>query len=128
MTNSILVFNMKEPNGKTVRENNMEIQHFIPIGSLVEIKKTNGCSEDDDDNHGLRLFVVGHSRDCDGTPLYVLSHKKEALFTKLEKMEKDLKHLPDSSFMERSLIQANIWLLQGAMDDGYSEESLLVIR
>ena len=55
-----------ESNGKTVKENNMNKKHNIPIGCLVEDIET-----------GIRLFVVYHNRDCDGTPLYCLSHDKD---------------------------------------------------
>jgi hypothetical protein len=48
--------------GKTQREENAELKHVIPIGSLVEIKET-----------GARLFVVHYGRDCDQTPLYWLA-------------------------------------------------------
>lgn len=51
--------------GKTYREENHEKTHNIPLHSLVET------------GEGLRLWVVEHSRDCDGTPLYSLSFNKE---------------------------------------------------
>jgi len=60
--NFIFVSDIVEKNGKTVRENNLLLKHKLPIGSLVEIKNT-----------GVRLFIVAHHRDCDGTPLYMLS-------------------------------------------------------
>ena len=47
--------------GLTWKEKNMLIEHKIPIGSLVELEE------------GVRLFIVKHTRDCDGTPLYVLA-------------------------------------------------------
>jgi hypothetical protein len=47
--------------GKTYRQINLEKGHSIPIGALVEL------------DDGVRLFVVKHGRDCDGTPLYWLS-------------------------------------------------------
>lgn len=46
---------------------NCEMEHKFPIGSLVEIR------------NGVRLFVIMHTRDCDGTPLYVLTAFKEDL-------------------------------------------------
>lgn len=48
--------------GKTYREENAELVHNIPVGTLVEVIET-----------GIRLFVVHHSRDCDQTPLYCLA-------------------------------------------------------
>lgn len=62
-----LVSEIVESNGKTIRQNNMELQHNIPLGALVEVNYEYG------DMNGVRLFVVNHSRDCDGTPLYDLS-------------------------------------------------------
>ena len=35
--------------------------HNIPIGSLVELA------------NGVRVFVIKHTRDCAGTPLYSLA-------------------------------------------------------
>ncbi len=56
----------RDPQKRTWRQMNQELKHNIPLGSLVEIVKT-----------GVRLFVVFHGRDCDGTPLYWLSYDKE---------------------------------------------------
>lgn len=78
-----------EENGKTIRENNMEKGHNIPVGALVEVTY--------DDWHGggacskthARLWVVKQGRDCDGTPLYWLSK------TKLEKQDPVQIHYPD---------------------------------
>lgn len=64
------IADLKNPEtGKTYREENEAITHNIPLGTLVEV--------DCDDSKGLRLFVVAHERDCDGTPLYALSFDKE---------------------------------------------------
>ncbi len=69
-----------EENGKTIRENNLEKTHDIPIGTLVEVKfdewHGNGACE----KTHARLWVVSHDRDCDGTPLYSLSPFKEPMF------------------------------------------------
>jgi len=63
----IVMHDLIEANGKSVKENNLEIKHNIPIGSLVEY------------SDGTRLFVVYHSRDCDGTCLYNLCPNKDDL-------------------------------------------------
>ena len=47
--------------GKIFREENNALKHKIALKTLVETE------------NGLRLFVVSHDRDCDGTPLYSLS-------------------------------------------------------
>jgi hypothetical protein len=49
-----------EKNGKTIKENNLIRKHKYPIGSLVELEG------------GERLFIMAHTRDCDGSPLYNL--------------------------------------------------------
>jgi len=61
----------KETN-KTFREENEEKTHKIPLGTLVEVVCDDSYS--DRNINGLRLFVVDHTRDCDGTPLYGLSY------------------------------------------------------
>ena len=58
-----------DPQGRTYREINMAKTHQIPIGALVELLPIEGS----DSHEGVRMFVVHHNRDCDGTPLYALS-------------------------------------------------------
>jgi len=60
--------------GKTYREENNAKSHNIPLGTLVEVDFDDSYLESP--KKGLRLFVVGHDRDCDGTPLYSLSFNK----------------------------------------------------
>jgi hypothetical protein len=93
-----------EANGKTIRQNNMEKQHAIPLGSLVEINL------DYHDNHGMRMRVVGHDRDCDGTPLYSLS------FLTLESIERYRK------------LGINEIVLNMAFTGAFSDECLIVIK
>lgn len=63
----IVVHDIVEENGKTIKENNLERTHAIPLGALVET-----YSESEYGWEGIRLFVTKHTRDCDGTPLYSL--------------------------------------------------------
>lgn len=74
---------IKEKNGKTIRENNLEKLHNIPIGSLVEIKYHKWGKDGSCQKVEARLWVVKHTRDCDGTPLYCLCldpiHKEEGM-------------------------------------------------
>jgi len=63
---------IKEDNGKTIKENNMKIKHNIPIGSLVEIKYDEVGGDGSCQKVHARLWVVEHTRDCDGTPMYNL--------------------------------------------------------
>jgi len=61
--------NIIEENGKTIKENNLELKHTIPFDTLVEID----C--DYHPAHKMRMYVVDYQRDCDGTPLYGLGEK-----------------------------------------------------
>ena len=65
-----------DPQGRTYKEVQLATSHSIPIGTLVEAKwdvwyGDGACCK----FHG-RLWVVNHTRDCDGTPLYDLSQWK----------------------------------------------------
>lgn len=71
----ILFSNIVEKNGKTIKENNTAIQHKVPIGTLVEFKTTEWFGGGACRRSHARMFVVSHSRDCDGTPLYHLATK-----------------------------------------------------
>ena len=64
--------------GKTYRQENKEKKHQFPIDSLVEDVET-----------GVRLFVVEHTRDCDGSPLYSLSFKMSGDLPEKKEYEKD---------------------------------------
>ena len=90
--NIIIVHDIVEENGKTIKENNMEKTHKFPIGALVEaevnIKGQNpreipkeewdtipegGTGWEADGILKGRFYVISHNRDCDGTPLYTIS-------------------------------------------------------
>ena len=59
----INVADLKNPKtGKTYRQENSELVHNIPLGTLVE-----------DIEDGIRLFVIYQGRDCDMEPIYWLS-------------------------------------------------------
>ena len=52
-----------DPQGRTYRQINLAQAHEFNLGELVEY------------DNGARLFVVQQTRDCDGTPLYTLTHE-----------------------------------------------------
>jgi hypothetical protein len=62
-----------ESNGKTVRENNFDKEHKIPLRTLVEVEIKETYGENAWIKGIARLYVVTHGRDCDGTPLYGLA-------------------------------------------------------
>lgn len=67
--------------GKTYRQENNEKQHKYKVGNLVEI--ISEFEEDEEDKFaGMRLYIIGCVRDCDGTPLYVLGNKGMELYQK----------------------------------------------
>jgi len=64
----INIYDLKDPDdpeGRTYRELNNARMHSFEVGDLVEIEG------------GVRLFVAKQTRDCDGTPLYSLTHDVE---------------------------------------------------
>jgi len=74
----VFVGDLVEQNGKTIRENNLARTHKIPLGTIVEVEMelySTSCEEriEVDLRGKCRLYVVGHLRDCDGTPLYAVS-------------------------------------------------------
>ena len=73
MPTMINVADLVEANGKTVRENNAARDHTVQLGALVEITTDCPIGEFGSIFKGVRMFVVAHARDCDGTPLYSLS-------------------------------------------------------
>ena len=95
---------------KTVRENNLDKTHDIPFGTLVEID----CESDDE--HGCRMFVVEHQRDCDGSVMYGLSHNKN-IVTDLLELQLALPNIHAAYFGGT----------RHAISSGWGEESLIVI-
>ena len=73
MVNFVMVHDIVEANGKTIKENNLGKPHNIPVGSLVEVKYDEWHGDGACEKIHARLWVVQHQRDCDGTPLYGLS-------------------------------------------------------
>jgi len=92
--NMVNIADFKDPNdpkGRSYREVNNATKHNIPVGKLVEMES------------GVRLFVVKHGRDCDGTPLYELCADR------------------DDTTQERKGFRNSKWI------GGYSEDGLKVI-
>ncbi len=65
--------------GESYKKGNMKLTHKIPVGTLVEL-----LPADDEEHAGVRLYVVEHNRDCDGTPLYAMSAKKSDIVAERE--------------------------------------------
>ena len=117
-TNVINVADVVEANGKTWRENNLAIQHNIPLYSLVELRY------EGDPRDGLRVFVRAHTRDCDGTPLYGLTADPNLCgksFDHAQYPERDL----DECFAKAL---AKSYHLAHSSLNGWGEDSLIVIK
>lgn len=68
MPQFIVLHDLKDPDdpqGRSYKQVNESKVHNIPIGTLVEL------------GTGVRLFVVSHDRDCDGTPLYAMAPDRD---------------------------------------------------
>lgn len=70
MATFVMFSDIVEENGKTIRENNLAKTHKYPLGTVVTVHTGDGATERSD---GRSYYVVGHGRDCDGTPLYTYS-------------------------------------------------------
>jgi len=77
MANPIVVMfgDIVEANGKTIRENNQERGHRYPLGDLVQLEYNSYFGGACGSATYAHLHVVAHTRDCDGSPLYMLASK-----------------------------------------------------
>ena len=123
----VFIGDLVEENGKTVKENNLERVHNVPVGSLVEITYESEYEEPSERVKGLRLFVVKHSRDCDGSPLYALSHSLSAQ-DDYDKIEQDIAQHKYGDEMEWRLLMMLKWQAMGKILNGYDEGSFTVIK
>lgn len=127
MSQIVQVSEIVETNGKTIKQNNLETQHTIPMGALVELN----FEDDYKEMNGLRLFVVAHLRDCDGSPLYAISHDKNAYF-KYQTAEKEIKDEvwkdSDTPVLARSLILWKYHEAGGAILFNYPDSCFTVIK
>lgn len=82
MAELIMIHDLVEANGRTIRENNREKPHNIPLGTLVEVKFDAWFGEGGCWKVHARMWVVLQGRDCDGTPLYSISRWDDPEFAK----------------------------------------------
>lgn len=89
----------------TSREENMKRFHAYALGSLVEETST-----------GVRLFVGGQTRDCDGTPVYSLMAENPNY---------------ESHDLESYRVNSGLYICgidRADMIHGYGEERLRIIK
>lgn len=120
----INVADIVEANGKTVRQNNQAIPHELPLGSLVEITIDCPIGEFGSVYKGVRLFVVAHDRDCDGSPLYSLSFDQNVL-REIEGAQATFDDNRGSKF--NSLFAMSVGKAKGSISDGWGPDNLLLI-
>jgi hypothetical protein len=72
-----------DPDGPTIRELNLSLEHLYPIGTLVDIKYDRWFGDGACIKAEARLWVIGHHRDCDGSPLYILADKRKEMYDAL---------------------------------------------
>lgn len=125
--NAIFIGDIVEANGKTVKQNNLEKMQSIPVGSIVEITYQSKYEDPEESTFGLRLFVVNHSRDCDGSPLYTLSFRQDAWknYQEMDEKIKNREYSCDDEFRIMTLLK---FQYQGSLMNGYDEGSLKVIK
>lgn len=87
-------------------DRNLAIGHNIPIGTLVEVKYDEWHGRGACSKVHARLWVIWHTRDCDGTPLYSLGAN------------------PDPARYEGSLGQCAMHGLEG----GFAEDALTPVE
>jgi hypothetical protein len=110
-----------EDNGRTIEQNNLQRTHKIPLGTLVEVKGEKWGGNGYNMKFQAWLFVVGHDRDCDGTPLYKLCRRPdpEVEFEAWAEVSKGSINVKQIEFL------AGVF---GMFYNNYSEESLKVIE
>ena len=110
MTKERIIFmeDIIEDNGKTVFENNMEKGHKIPINALVEVKYDEWLGDGACLKIHARLWVYKHSRDCDGTPLYMLSKYEKKGTDEIVKIFGRYTGVVIGGFSEESLTQIEV--------------------
>ena len=108
MNRVVFVKDIVEDNGKTIFENNMEKCHKIPIDALVEVKYDEWLGDSVCMKIHARLWVYDHQRDCDGTPLYMLSKYKKKGTDEIVKHFGRYTGVVIGGFSEESLIQIEV--------------------
>lgn len=119
MAEMVVLHDIVGEDGKTIRERNLELQHDIPLNTLVEC-----VDSEEPDSPGIRAYVVEHTRDCDGTPLYNLSLEPVERVKDTQEMRDDLYYdteWPTLYYLARGRCEGMLW---GPVGD----ESLQIVQ
>jgi len=115
--------NIIKENDKTIKEDNMEKTHSIPIGTLVEVKYNEWLGDGACKKVHARLWVCEHIRDYDGTPLYSLSEKKPGPMT--DPVFEDRALLTNEGFPISAKVVEN---MMNGVKYGFTEDRLTVVE
>ena len=111
-----ILYNMPDdpnkPDGPTIKEANMARTHNIPLNTLVEVKYNRWFGDGACIKTHARLWVVGHFRDCDGTPLYQLSDRDTKWF----------------EYFKADGCHSKMRMVSNILEQGFAEDSLKVIE
>jgi hypothetical protein len=77
-------------NRETWKELNLQKNHKVPIGTLVEVKWDNWEGNGMYSKYHVRLRVSKHTRDCDGEPLYSISKYTPHVLNQIKSNLRDL--------------------------------------
>lgn len=125
----VFLSDMKESDGKTVRENNMERPHSFAMGDFLEVECSCGSTATDHNVYcGLRGYVTKLSRDCDGTPGYFLSPQPTYFCLDINSIVNRIHHFVDNRTTETDVLDFIIELAQTGGEGMFGEESLKLIR
>lgn len=113
MSNVQITHHLVEKNGKTIRQNNMQIKHGFAVNDRVRF------FHDQWDQHIL-AYVAILSRDCDGEPLYVLVPDQNKV-ERIHECERILSDIHES--MERKQF-AHFEKMTTTIFSGYTAQSL----
>lgn len=127
MTKIEVAYNIQDENGESQKDRNLKKNHGVELGALVELES------------GVRLFVVNHSRDCDGTPLYDLYLNLD-IVDDVNEVLKNIQEIDESIAVSKDRVEM-VELQQAKKmdveyyqkcarktDKHYGEQSLVVIR
>lgn len=113
MSNVQITHHLVEKNGKTIRQNNMQIKHGFAVNDRVRF------FHDQWDQHIL-AYVSILSRDCDGEPLYVLVPDRN----KVEKIQECERIISNKYSSDEDKQFANFERMTTTVFSGYTAQSL----
>lgn len=117
--NIITLHHIVGEDGLSYKERNLQTKHSIPLYSLVRLKSD---PEYPDVMDGVCLFVQSQTRDCDGTPLYMLTSKLKTVGKdmSIKAINERNRHCEYSRMFEI--------MDSGSLVGAYSEASLEVVK